>query len=157
MGIIIVFLTLFSGVALGTQSAINGTFSRKAGTIETTFLTFITGAMLLTIIVLFFGHGNILAIFKVPVWQLSAVFFGILFVLFSVIAVPSIGIIAANITIIVGQLIAGIVIDNFGWFNSLVIPFDIKRFVGLLFMFVALYFIYKDNTKDTKKSYTNTD
>lgn len=145
MGIIMILFTLLGGITLSAQSAINGTFSRKAGTIETTLLTFVTGTMVLAIIILFFGQGDIFAIFEVPVWQLSAVFLGVLFLLFNVFAVPKIGVIATTITVIFGQLVSGIAIDHFGWFNSLVISLDTKRWFAFLFMIIVLYFIYKGN------------
>ncbi|RSL28660.1 EamA-like transporter family protein, partial [Salibacterium salarium] len=57
-----------------------------------------------------------------------------------------------NITVIIGQLVIGVVIDNFGWFNSLVIPLDWKRSVALLFMIIALYFIYKGNKRSNEET-----
>lgn len=150
MGIFMILFTLLGGITLSAQSAINGTFSRKAGSFETTFLTFVTGSMFLAILVLFFGHGDIFAIFKVPIWQLGAVFLGVLFLLFNVFAVQKIGVIATNITVITGQLMIGVVIDHFGWFNNLVISLDMKRYAALLFMIIALYFIYKGNKRSNE-------
>ncbi|NAP01296.1 EamA-like transporter family protein, partial [Halomonas sp. MG34] len=60
MGILMILFTFIGGLTLSAQSAVNGTFGRKAGTIETTLLTFITGTMFLAILILFFGHGNLL-------------------------------------------------------------------------------------------------
>lgn len=60
MGLFMILFTLIGGITLSAQSSINGTFSQKAGTIETTFLTFLTGTMFLTIFILFFGSGNLL-------------------------------------------------------------------------------------------------
>jgi transporter family-2 protein len=54
---------------------------------------------------------------------------------------------------IVGQLVIGILIDHFGWFNSLIILFDLKRFFALLFMLVALYFIYTGNKRSSEETY----
>lgn len=151
MGILMILFTLVGGLTLSTQSAINGTFSRKAGTIETTLLTFLTGTMFLAILILFWGQGNLAAIVQVPNWQLSAVFLGVIFVLFIVIAVPKIGVIATNITVISGQLVIGMVIDHFGWFNSMVIPLDTSRWFALLFMALAIYFIYKGNVRSSEE------
>lgn len=154
MGIFMILFTFLGGITLSAQSAINGTFSRKAGTIETTFLTFITGTMFLAIVILFFGQGDIFAVFEVPIWQLSAVFLGVLFLLFNVMAVPRIGVVATNINVIIGQLVIGVVIDHFGWFNSLIIPLDMKRCFALLFMIIALYFFYKGNKRSSGKTPT---
>lgn len=147
MGIFMILFTIIGGITLSAQSAINGTFSRKAGTIETTLLTFVSGSMFLALIILFFGQGNLLLLFDVPKWQLSAVFLGSIFLLFNVFAVPRIGVIATSITVIIGQLLVSVVIDHFGWFNSLVITLDTKRWFALLFMMLALYFIFKGNVK----------
>ncbi|MCI2257212.1 DMT family transporter [Domibacillus sp. PGB-M46] len=152
MGIFMILFTLLGGITLSAQSSINGTLSRKAGTIETTFLTFITGSMFLAIFILFFGQGNVLGILEAPKWQLSAAFLGTMYLLLTVMAVPKIGVIATNIAGIIGQLVIGMLIDHFGWFGSLVISFDLKRSFALLFMVIALYFIYKGNKRSSKES-----
>ena len=146
-----ILFTLLGGITLSAQSSINGTFSRKAGTIETTFLTFLTGTMFLTIFILFFGSGNVLALLEAPKWQLSAAFLGTMYLLLTVMAVPRIGVIATNIAGIAGQLVIGVIIDHFGWFNSLVLELDMKRAFALLFMLISLYFIYKGNKYSNEK------
>ncbi|MEK3798281.1 DMT family transporter [Peribacillus sp. FSL H8-0477] len=152
MGTFMILFTLIGGITLSAQSSINGTFSKKAGTIETTFLTFLTGTMFLTIFILFFGSGNVLGILEAPKWQLSAAFLGTMYLLLTVMAVPRIGVIATNISGIAGQLIIGVIIDHFGWFNSLVIELDMKRVFAILFMIIALYFIYKGNLRSKEES-----
>ena len=154
MDISMILFSLIGGITLSAQSSINGTFSRKAGTIETTLLTFLTGAMFLAIFILFFGQGNILAILEAPKWQLSAAFLGTLYLLLTVMAVPRIGVIATNIAGISGQLVIGVLIDHFGWFNSLVIALDFKRAFALLFMIIALYFIYKGNKRSSEQPHS---
>lgn len=154
MGLFMILFTLIGGITLSAQSSINGTFSQKAGTIETTFLTFLTGTMFLTIFILFFGSGNLLAILEAPKWQLSAAFLGTMYLLLTVMAVPRIGVIATSIAGIAGQLVIGVIIDHFGWFNSLVIEIDVKRSFALLFMLISLYFIYKGNKRTSKESET---
>lgn len=149
MGLFMILFTLIGGITLSAQSSINGTFSRKAGTIETTFLTFLTGTMFLTIFILFLGSGNLLGILEAPKWQLSAAFLGTMYLLLTVMAVPQIGVIATSIAGIAGQLVIGVIIDHFGWFNSLVIELDVKRTFALFFMFISLYFIYKGNKRTT--------
>lgn len=155
MGLFMILFTFIGGITLSAQSSINGTLSRKTGTIETTFLTFFTGTMFLTIFILFFGNGNISALLDVPKWQLSAAFLGTMYLLLTVMAVPRIGVIATSIAGITGQLVIGVMIDHFGWFNSLVIQLDIKRAFALIFMLISLYFIYKGNKRPSKESKTS--
>lgn len=147
-----ILFTMIGGITLSAQSSINGTFSRKAGTIETTLLTFLTGTLFLTIFILFFGNGDVLQLLEAPKWQLSAAFLGTAYLLLTVLAVPRIGVIATNIAGIAGQLIIGVIIDHFGWFNSLVIELDMKRVFALLFMLISLYFIYKGNQRSSEEA-----
>ncbi len=147
MGSLMILFTLLGGITLSAQSSINGTLGRKAGSLETTLLTFVTGTLFLALYLLFFGHGNLGALFGAPKWQLGAAFLGTVYLLLTVIAVPKIGVIAANISGIAGQLIAGMLIDHFGWFNSLEIRLDGKRMLALGFMALALYLIYRGNKR----------
>ena len=93
-----------------------------------------------------------LGILEAPAWQLSAAFLGTMYLLLTVLTVPRIGVIATNISGIAGQLVIGVLIDHFGWFNSLVIEIDSKRVLAILFMIIALYFIYKGNTRSREES-----
>lgn len=68
------------------------------------------------------------------------------------VAVNRIGVIATTISGIAGQLVISVIIDHFGWFNSLVVELDIKRAFALLFMIFALYFIYKGNKNSSEES-----
>ncbi|MFJ7744643.1 DMT family transporter [Peribacillus sp. NPDC097295] len=152
MGLFMILFTFLGGITLSAQSSVNGSLSRKAGTLETTLLTFLTGTMFLTIFILFFGKGNVLALLDAPKWQLSAAFLGTMYLLLTVMAVPRIGVIGTTISGIAGQLVIGLIIDHFGWFNSLVIELDSKRIFALLFMLIALYFIYKGNKRSNQET-----
>ncbi|TKJ89519.1 DMT family transporter [Paenibacillus sp. PK4536] len=146
MNIVMLILPLLAGIGLGIQSAINGTLGNKIGTIESAFFTFFTGAIFLTIIVNFFGQGNILNIHEVPKWQLLCAIFGVIYLSLMVLAVPKIGVTAAVISVIVGQLIASMAIDHFGWFESATIHFGIKRLIGVVLMLIALFFVFREKT-----------
>lgn len=147
MSFVILLASLTGGVLLSAQSSVNGAFSRKAGTLESAFLTFFTGAMMLLLLVLFFGSGNGLAILDAPKWQLSAVWLGVGYLFFTILAVPKIGVIAANLSAIIGQLTTGMIIDHFGWFGGVRLPLDGSRALALILMIVALRLIYVANKK----------
>ncbi|KGX91140.1 membrane protein [Pontibacillus halophilus JSM 076056 = DSM 19796] len=147
MGTFMIIFTLLGGVALSAQSSINGALSKRAGTFETAFLTFMTGAMFLTLIVLFFGEGNVLLVFEAPKWQLTSAILGVSFMFLTVLSVPKIGVAATNLTAISGQLLASMVIDHMGWFGNKVVLFDAERIIGIVLMFIALYLLFKGDKK----------
>ncbi|WP_210607848.1 DMT family transporter [Priestia flexa] len=144
MSFAMVLLTFVGGYILSAQSSINGKMSPRVGTLETTLVTFITGALFLSIWLLFLGQGNILALSQAPKWQLSGVFFGIGYLFLTILTVPKIGVAVTNIAAIVGQIGAGFIIDQFGFFGADVIDFNFSKGIGLLFMVIALVFIFKD-------------
>jgi len=147
MGIIIVILTLISGAVLGAQSAINPAFAKKAGSLESAMVNYFFGAVIMGIVVVLFGKVDMIAISKVPTWQLLCAFFGVGYVVLTILSVPKIGVSTAVILVIVGQLTTGMVVDNFGWFENSVIHFDLKRLSGVVLMFIALYFSLKTDPK----------
>ncbi|QHA93980.1 DMT family transporter [Bacillus sp. N1-1] len=154
MSILILLASVIGGIFLSAQSSINGAFSKKAGTFESTFITFITGAMILFIVILFAGNGDLLKILEAPKWQLSAVWFGVGYLFLTILAVPQIGVIAANISTVIGQLSMGMLIDHFGWFGGLQVSFDLKRLIAILLMLVALRLIYVGNMKAEREATT---
>jgi len=150
MDFVMVFLALLAGLAVGAQSAINGALGHKTGTVEATFVSLSTGTLLFAVITVFFGRGDLGAVMDAPKWQLSAVFLAILFVSLMVYCVRRIGVIATSILTISGQMLSGLVIDHFGWFGSARIPLDIKRLIAIVFIALALYFIYRSNRRTTQ-------
>ncbi|MCO7127610.1 DMT family transporter [Sporolactobacillus shoreicorticis] len=143
----ILFLSIFGGVLLSTQSSINGAFSRHAGTFESAFLTFFTGMLIMFIVVLFFGSGHLLEIVNVPKWQLSGVWFGVGYLFLTIAAVPKIGVTATNIATVIGQLLMSLFIDHFGWFNGTQVPMNLKRMIAVVLMLIALHPIYAGTNK----------
>ncbi|WP_411342974.1 DMT family transporter [Paenibacillus sp. WLX1005] len=149
MSLVLMILPLLAGIGLSIQSAVNGTLGRQIGTIESAFFTFFTGAIVLTIVVNFFGQGNMLNLHEVPRWQLLCAIFGVIYLSLMVLAVPKIGVTAAVISVIVGQLVASMAIDQFGWFESAVVPFGWKRLIGVVLMLIALYFVFREKKADS--------
>jgi bacterial/archaeal transporter family-2 protein len=143
MSILIIILTLISGAVLATQAPINAAFAAKAGSFESTLVNYFFGTVIMVIVVVLFGKVDMIAISEAPTWQLLCAFFGLVYVLLSIITVPKIGLGAVVISVIIGQLVTGMVIDNFGWFGNTVIHFEMKRLAGLVLMFIALYFTLK--------------
>lgn len=152
MTFLIIMASIIGGVLLSSQSSINGSLSKKTGVYESTFITFITGALILFILVLFFGNGNLLSILDAPKWQLSAVWFGVGYLFLTILSVPKIGVIATNISTVIGQLSMGLLIDHFGWFNGIQVTFDMKRLIAIILMLLALTLLYISNKKSSYRN-----
>ncbi|WP_413475675.1 DMT family transporter [Staphylococcus equorum] len=77
------------------------------------------------------------------------VWFGVGYLFLTIVAIPKIGVIATNISAVIGQLTMGMIIDHFGLFEGMVIHFDAKRIIALILMVIALRLIYKADIKNS--------
>jgi transporter family-2 protein len=140
-----VFLTLIGGLMIGLQAPINSSLGKKIGGFEGAFVSFLIGTVVLFLLIIFFGKGNILQIATVSRWQLLGGILGTFFVTVIILSVPHIGVASAILATILGQLLIGLIIDHFGFFGVQRIVFDWNRLVGVLLLISALYFIFRGN------------
>ena len=128
---------------MGIQAVVNGGLGKKVGALEASFISFFIGTAALFFLVLFLGKGNLLAISEVPKGQLIGGLLGAFFVVVLVIVSPEIGVTATLISVIVGQLLIGSIIDHFGLFGGEKFPLDFKKGIALLLMLASIYIFQK--------------
>ena len=140
---IIASLALIGGSGLAVQSQINAEFSRRVGVLEGATVSFAVGALALFFVSFFFGKGNFLLVFSAPKWQLIGGLFGALFIVINIFSVNLIGVASTFMAVVIGQLIAGAIIDHFGLFGGVTYPINKSKLIALAFMFVGIYLFNK--------------
>lgn len=139
MKLLLPLLAVLSGAAIAIQGQINGGLGKKIGVFEASFVSFGIGTLALFFMVMFFGSGDVLAVLKVPKWQLIGGLLGVFFVVVSVFVVPKIGVATTVMAVIAGQVIIGAIIDHFGLFGGQRIPIDAKKTTAIVLLFISLY------------------
>jgi len=139
------FVVILGGAVLCAQSSINGRLGAKVGVLESSWLTFVLGALVSFLIAFFLEPNHALNLFTAPRWQLTGAFFGVAYMLTIVFAMPRLGAAATTVAVISGQLLMSLLIDHFGWLNNPVIHLDGSRLAAIALLAVALFFIYKSN------------
>ncbi|NRG31608.1 DMT family transporter [Niallia circulans] len=152
LSLLVIFFTLLGGGAISAQSSLNSRLSKTIGLLETVFFSFASGALVLGVLVVFFGNGNIFALIHAPKLELFAVFLGIAYVFLSTFNVNKLGVTAANFTAIVGQLLSGFIIDALGLFGSEVINLSWQRCISILLMIGALALISTEKSSPKYKT-----
>lgn len=132
-------LAVLGGIVVAMQVQVNGGLGRKAGVIEASFISFLIGTIALFFTVLFFGKGDLLAIFTVPKWQLIGGLLGSIYVLVAVLVTPKIGVASTLVAVVFGQILMGAIIDHFGLFGGERIPMDLKKTAAIILLFASLY------------------
>ena len=69
----------FGGAVLCAQSSINGRLGAKVGVLESSWLTFVLGALVSFLIAFFLEPNHALNLFTAPRWQLTGAFLACLY------------------------------------------------------------------------------
>ncbi|GAB7126146.1 DMT family transporter [Silvimonas sp. JCM 19000] len=144
---LMLLLVIVSGAVLCAQSAINGRLGAEVGVLESAWLTFALGTLISFLLAFFLEPPHAHTLFSVPRWQVGGAFFGVIYMLVIVFAMPRIGTAAATVAVISGQLLMSLLIDHFGWLGNAVITLGPKRECALVLLALALFLIYQSNAR----------
>ncbi|WP_413665782.1 DMT family transporter [Microbulbifer sp. CNSA002] len=148
----LMLLAVLSGVALSTQAAINGKFGESVGVVQSALFTFGIGAVVMGLLVFFFGKHSGPSILSVPKWQLTGALFGIFYMIVVVAVVPRIGVASTTIATIFGQMSMSLIIDTQGWFTNPSIPLSSWRIAAMVCVVLALICNYLANRRAPVRS-----
>lgn len=129
------------GFLLALQPPINAALRARVGVFESALVSFLVGTVALIGIVAVWGKGSLLAARQAPPWQLTGGLIGAVFVTVSLLAAPKLGVTALVVATLSGQVVAGLLIDTFGWFGVEPRPIDLKRLAGIALVGVAVFLL----------------
>lgn len=136
-------LMMCGGAVLALQPSINARLAQKVGIIESSFISFTVGALVLAVAVALWGRGSLRAIGDAPWWELTGGILGAAFVTLTILVVPRIGTAAAMAAIIASQLTTGLLMDHLGLFGFRGAPLDGKRIAGTLLLMAGAAMVFR--------------
>ena len=139
----IILIGLVGGVAVGVQAPMSSMITQRLGTFESVFIVHLGGALIALLPLLFSGGGNLARWKELPWYTLFAGIFGLVVIGAISYMIPQIGVAAAVLTIVAGQMLVSTVLDHFGWLGGTGRPMDLTRFVGLLVVMVGVWLTVK--------------
>ena len=143
LGILTIIIGMLGGIAVGVQTPIANAIGQKVGSAASSVVVHISGTMF-SIIVLIINRGeNIHKWRELPMWTYVVGLFGVILYLSINYTIPRIGTTAAISLIIIGQLVAGTVIDHFGLFGNEINLIDGGRVLGLLLLAIGSYLVIR--------------
>lgn len=134
---------IVGGAAAAVQSPVNAGLGKRIGTLEAGFISFLTGVLLLTLLVFIFGKGSFSQMVHAPKWQFIGGFLGVIAVLAVIVSTPKLGVGVTLTGILLGQVVMGLVIDHFGLFNSQIVPLSPSRIIGVIFIALGVLLVFK--------------
>ncbi len=130
-----------AGITVAVQPSVNARLAQKVGIIESACISFAVGTIALYLLLLVSGRGTFRGVSETAWWEWTGGILGAIFVSTTIVVVPRIGTAAAMAAIIAAQLIAGIILDHFGFFGFQGTPVDAKRVVGVLLLLAGAMLI----------------
>ena len=130
-----------AGITVAVQPSVNARLAQKVGIIESACISFAVGTIALYLLLLVSGRGTFRGVSETAWWEWTGGILGAIFVSTTIVVVPRIGTAAAMAAIIAAQLIAGIILDHFGFFGFQGTPVDAKRAVGVLLLLAGAMLI----------------
>jgi bacterial/archaeal transporter family-2 protein len=140
---LIILIGLAGGVAVGMQGPLASMISQRLGTFESVFIIHLGGALIALLPLLLMGGGKLTQWKELPWYTLIAGAFGLIVISAISYMIPRIGVAAAIITIVAGQLLVSTVLDHFGWLGALARPMDPTRALGLAVVLVGVWLTVK--------------
>ena len=117
--ILIILIGLAGGVAVGLQGPMASMISQRLGIFESVFIVHIGGALIALLPLLFYGGGKLAQWKELPWYTLIAGVFGLIVISAISYMIPRVGVAAAIIAIVAGQLLVSTLLDHFGLLGSM--------------------------------------
>ena len=139
---IIIMIGLAGGIAVGLQSPMASMLTQRLGIFESVFIVHIGGAIIALIPMMI--HGSKLSQWRnVPWYTLGAGIFGLVVIAAISYMIPRVGVAASITTIVAGQLLVGMTLDNYGLLGATIKPLDVTRVIGIAVVLFGVWLTVK--------------
>jgi transporter family-2 protein len=142
-GAVQLLIALVSGAAITLQGQFMGLLDRTLGTKESVFITYGSGGLLVTLLLLASRGGNLRAVVGLPWYAFTPGILGLVIVGSIGFVVPRMGVARAFTLIVASQFLMAAVIDHFGLFGATVRPVDAARAVGMVVMMAGVWLVVR--------------
>lgn len=141
--ILTILIGLLGGIAVGVQGPIAGAMSQRVGGTGSSFVVHVSGAILSGLLLVIRGGEAIQNWRTLPWYMLGSGVFGLILYLTLTHTLPRLGATTAVALIIVGQLVMGMLIDQFGWFGVALRPIDGWRVAAAALLLAGGYLMVR--------------
>ncbi|MCB8925882.1 MAG: DMT family transporter [Ardenticatenaceae bacterium] len=140
----LVLVAIVGGVAVVLQAQFMGVMDQQIGTLESVFITYGSGGLLVGLTMLVLRGGNLAAWRGVPPYVLITGMLGLIIVGSIGYVTPRLGLVTAFTILIATQFLLGGVIDHFGWFGAEVRPLDLTKLLGVGVLMLGIWLIIRN-------------
>lgn len=136
---LLIAVAALGGAATAFQAQFMGTMDRGIGTLESVFITYVSGAMVIGLVMLALRGGNLAAWSHVPWYSFGAGFMGLIIVGAIGYSVPRLGLVVTFTIMVSMQFLVGALLDHFGLVGAAVRPLDLSRLLGMAILMLGTW------------------
>lgn len=141
--LLIILIGLAGGIAVGLQGPLASMISQRLGMLESVFIVHLGGMLVVLLPLLFMGGGKLSQWRQLPWYTLGAGVFGLVVISAISYTLPRVGVAAAIMTIVAGQLLVSAILDHYGLLGAMVRPLDTTRVLGLAVVMFGVWLTVK--------------
>lgn len=143
MRALVVLAAIVCGIAVAIQAQFTGDMQRQVGTLESTFITYFSGGLIIALVTLAARGGNLAAARSLPWYVWSAGLLGLVIIFTLSLSVGEIGLVPALVIITVSQFVVGAIINHFGLLGAVVDPIDLSKLGGLALLGAGTFLVLR--------------
>jgi transporter family-2 protein len=139
----LILIAAIGGIAVALQAQFMGLMDKGIGTLESMFITYGSGGLLIVIAMLVNRGGSLSAWRGVPWYSLTAGLLGLIIVGTIGYSTPRLGLVPALTILVASQFIVGALLDHYGILGAALRPLTLTRLVGIGTMLFGVWLIIR--------------
>jgi transporter family-2 protein len=139
----LIIIAAIGGVAVALQAQMIGLLDQKLGTVESVFITYGSGALLIGLIMAAMRGGNLRAWPGVPWYAFGAGLLGLIIIATLSYSIPRLGLVTAFTIIVAAQFIIGALFDHFGLLGAAIRPLSLVQLSGIVILLLGVWLILR--------------
>lgn len=139
----LVLIAAIGGIAVALQAQFMGLMDKGVGTLESMFITYGSGGLVIVFAMLIKQGGNLTAWRGVPWYALTAGLLGLIIVGTIGYSTPRLGLVPVLTILVASQFIVGALLDHFGILGADLRPFNLTRLAGIGTMLLGVWLIIR--------------
>lgn len=141
--VLVVAAAVLCGVAVAVQAQFTGVMQRQMGTLESTFITYFSGGVVIGLVMLLARGGSLGAGAGLPWYVYSAGLLGLVIIGTLSLSVGDLGLVPALVLITVSQFVVGAIINHWGLLGATMDPIDFGKVAGFALLGVGTYLVLR--------------
>lgn len=139
-----ILIAVLGGVAVVIQARFNGIMDRSMGTVESVFITYGLGGLIIALVMVALRGGNLTAFRTAPWYVALAGVCGLVIIGAISYAVPRLGLAVAFTIMVTTQFVLGAVFDHYGWLGGELRPLTLQKAAGILVLLLGVWLIIRE-------------